>query len=360
MKQPIKVININNIEEMNHHLQEAKRLSNDILFRLPEEGEALNFDAFIDDSDYRIRLIYTKYNGKKNSCCMYVFDKDGNRLSNTQPAQAAAYMSKAYKIENVRDVLGLDASEVLGVKPLLEKNNNYDGKAVKAYEYDLSQAYAQMLKEPLPNTKTMQRNTELKAGQIGFITMGGYSVLILKAGVFCEYVFDAMPSPYCDWVDKVLKRIEKENDPFKKNDLKNIYRFAIGCLTHTNPFWRNTIIGRCNNEVIRLMKYNNWVYCNTDSIITTEPIKDINQSAYSWKLKRAGDVFKWARGKLAYQWGDELPKYKGPLQRYIKYYNETHAEKWDILKDPLPSDIQHKYNLNKDTLIIEVNNNYGL
>lgn len=283
---------------------------------------------------------------------------DGKRFTKTTPMNATSQMSRAFKIERTEEILGIDSIDVPDCTALLYKNPDYDGKATVAYEYDLSQAYAQMLKLPLPITSSLKRNAKLDEGQIGFIEIGGSLSLIEEKGAYCDYVFDVMESPYKKWVDTLFRRCEEAETKEEKDDIKNIYRFAIGCLRNTNEFWRATIVGRCNNLVTKYVSKDpsNVIYCNTDSIVSRVRRLDIeNDTEFIWKLKHEGCIFKWQKGKMNYQWDLEMPAMKGPLQRYIKYYNETHEKPWDILIDNVPTHLEHEYKLNRKTLQIEEN-----
>lgn len=352
----IRTKKISDVNEMNAVLKEVSEICPNVFYnKFDSRIDNIRWNAYIEDDDYKIKVTYKPF----KKAITYVFDKDGKYQTKTEPKNAVSQMSRAYKIERIKDILNIDPVDIDAAVPLYYKNEKYDGKAVNAYEYDLSQAYAQMLKYPLPVTSSIKYNAKLSTGQIGFININNDLILIEDEGIECDYVFDTMESPYKKWIDNLLKKIANQDDKNSKEDLKNVYRFAVGDLQNLNPFWRATIVGRCNRLVQSYMDENT-IYCNTDSIVSTVRRLDLeNDKEFNWKLKRENEVFKWQKGKKNYQWNLETPAMKGPLQRYVKYYNLTHEKHWDILTDNIPTHLEHQYKLNRETLQIEENELYG-
>lgn len=342
---------IDDVNEMNKLLNDIKMLCANIYFRKKEEDEVIGWNAFIDDDGFKIKVTWKPGDKAQN----IIFDKDGKHQIKLEPKNAVSQMSRAYKIERVED-FGINPKDISPAKPLLYKNKKFDGVETIAFEYDLSNAYAQMLKEPLPDTKTMKRNCIVKDGEVGFLQIGD-DLLLVNPGSECEadFVFKLMESPYIKWINRIFERCEKAQSKEEKDEIKSIYRFAVGDLQNINPFWRAMVVQRCN----RLVKYymdENTIYCNTDSIVSSVRRYDIeSDTKYKWKLKRCGEVFKWRKSHIDYQWNDELPTLRGVKKRYIEYYNKTHDIKFDILKDKIPDDIEHKYYLDKNTLQIKEN-----
>ena len=333
--------NLNSVEELQEVLDQVKKMCVNVYMRKKNEDEIFGCDCYIENLSYKIKITFRP--GLKT--ISYTFDKDEEYLIETTPLNASAQMSRVYKIEKIKDILKIRPSQVGAAVPILYKNEKYDGVAVEAYEYDMIQAYAQMLKLPLPKTKTCKFNTELKKGQLGFINVDKDLQLVTEEGVNCDYVFDTMESPYIEWVDKLFKKCDEKIDFRERTEVKSIYRFAIGNLQNQNPFWRATIVGRCN-KLIKSLKDENTIYCNTDSIVSATRRPDIeNMTEHVWKLKREKQIFKWEKGKMNYQWNLEIPTMKGPYRRYIEYYNKTHSEKWDILKNEYPTEVKTKFDL---------------
>lgn len=345
---------ITDIDEMNKILKEVQECCSNIYFRKREQDELIRWNAYIVENGCSLTVTYKPF----KKAITYKFDLDGKRITATTPVNAVSQMSRYYKIERTDKILDIDSVDIPECRALLYKNPKYDGKATKAYEYDLSAAYLQMLRLPLPKTATMQRNKVIGENQIGFVEIDGSLRLIESREEFdaeCDYVFDIMQSPYIEFCDKLQNKIDTETDDNKKTDLKNIYRFAVGCLRNSNQFWRATIIERCN-KLVESYFDENTIYCNTDSIISTVRRYDIEaDTKFRWKLKHQGAEFKFQKGTLNYQWDLEEPAYRSQVKRYIHYYNETHEQKWDILKDPIPRNIEHEYSFDRKTLQIKEN-----
>lgn len=342
---------VESVKEMNKILQDIKFLCNEIIYRKREDKEAIKWNAFVEDDGFKIKVTWKP--GDKAQCI--IFDKDGKHQIKLEPKNAVSQMSRAYKIERIEEY-GINPKDIPPAKPLLYKNKKFDGKETIAYEYDLTNAYAQMLKEPLPDTKTIKRNRYVKSGEIGFIAIGN-DLLIVNPGaeVEADYVFKLMESPYIKWVDRLFQRCEKAQTKEEKDEVKSVYRFAVGDLQNINPFWRATIVQRCN-KLIKYYMDENTIYCNTDSIVSSVRRYDIEaDTKYNWKLKRCGEKFKWRKAHIDYQWNDETPTLRGAKKRYIEYYNKTHEEKFDILKDKIPNELQHQYYLDRESFQIKEN-----
>lgn len=350
--------NVDSVEEMNEILKDVQEMCANIYYnKFDRTQDTLKWNAYIEDDDYKIKITYKPF----KKAITYVFDKDNKYQIKIEPKSCVSQMSRAYKIERVEEILDIDPLTLPAAKPWLYKNNKYNGKAVNAYEYDLSQAYAQMLKLPLPITKSMKRYAKLSnSTQIGFIELNGDLMLVENDyNTECDYVFDTMESPYIKWVNRIFERCDKATDDNAKTEIKSLYRFAVGDLQNINPFWRATIVGRCN-ELVKSYMNEDTVYCNTDSIVSTKRRLDLESDPnFNWKLKRVNEVFKWQKDKMNYQWNDELPVMRGPLKRYVEYYNKTHAIKWNILTDAIPDNLEHQYYLDRKDFRIKENPEYG-
>lgn len=354
------------IEELNKILKKLSK-TRTVIFRERRRDEEIGGNLFIDDSPTKITFEYRDAECKlvdnrlrwKYSTYRFVIDKDGNRISETTPLNASSQFGKIYHVEHTDTLYGIKPCDIVTETPLIWMNKKFRGKSVVAYEYDMSAAYLQMLKLPIPNQYTMRRDAKLGKGQLGFIEYNGELQFVEDEGRYCDYVFDSMPSPYIKKAEKLEEKIAKEQDKNKKNDLKNVYRYVVGCWRNTNPFIRGCIIGRCNNLVRSLIDSETTIYCNTDSLVSTVKRPDILNSNFIWKLKHdgdKGDVFKASnKTQYDYQWNLETPTQRGLVKRFVEYYNKTHKEPWDILKDAIPKDMETLYVLNRETLQVEEN-----
>lgn len=344
----IDIVNLNDVKEFQKVLDTVDEVCKVIHFRKKDPREEIGQDAFIWDTGSKYVVLYKPGLQAKQ----YVFDKDGKYLIQKRVKDVVSAMSRSYKIQRTEDIMGIHPDKIESAEPLLYKNMKYDGKATRAYCYDLKSAYAQMLKLPLPDIRTAQYDVAIGDNQVGFYAIGEHLYCSFEKGKVCQYVFDLMDSPYVKWIDKVQKRIDKAETVNEKEEIKFIYRAAVGDLQNLNPFWRCIVVERCN-QLVKSYIDDNTVYCNTDSLVSETPRDDIlADPQFKWVLKRSNEVFKWQHNKENYQWNDEIPSYKGPKKRYIQYYNMKHDKPWDILTDPIPDNIKHKYNLNKQELKI--------
>lgn len=347
----ISQIKVNKPDEFQQVLDLVKKQCINIYFRKREYYEDIMQNAYIQICESKIKITFKP--GLKAKT--YIFDVDGKYLTQTEVNNAVAQFSRACKIQRTKDILGIDPDKLESAQPILEYNPNFKGKAVTAYEYDLSAAYLQMLKLPLPDLTTCRRDSKVHWDEVGFFACGPYMKMTMQTGRECEYVFKLMDSPYIKWCERLEERIAAETDPNKKTDLKNVYRYVVGDLQNINPFWRAMIVERCNHLVESYLD-ETCVYWNTDGIVCTCPRDDImNDAKYKWTQKHYGNTFKMHKDKEFYQWDLEVPKMKGPKKRYIEYYNQTHDTPWDILKDSIPQHLNHKYYLDTETLTLKEN-----
>lgn len=342
------LVRLNDINEFKAVLENVKQTCLNIYFRKRDFYEDICQNAYIEEKDTKYRITYKP--GKK--AVTFEFDRDGEYLIQLAPKEAVRRMSCAFKIQRTEEIMKIHPDKIESAKPLLYKNDDFDGMAVEAYEYDLSEAYAQMLRLPLPDLKTARYDAKINEGQVGFYAIGPYLYCSFEVGKDCQYVFDLMDSPYCKWLDGIDKKIKKATEKSQVLELKSLYRYAIGDLQNLNPFWRCIVVDRCNQLVMKYVDKNT-VYCNTDSIVSITRRLDIeNDQEFKWSLKREKEIFKWQRNKMNYQWNLEVPMYKGPYKRAIEYFNKTHDRKWDILVDGIPEQCKHKYTIDKETLKI--------
>ena len=341
-----KIVKLNDVEAFRNVLKKVKKTCLNIYFRKRNFYEDICQNAYIEEKDTYYRVTFKP--GKK--AITYEFDKDGAYLIQLMPKEAVRRMSIAFKIQRTLEIMHIHPSKIESAKPILYKNEKFNGVAVEAYEYDLSEAYAQMLKLPLPDLNTVKYDAKIDENQVGFYALGEYLYCSFEKGKECQYVFDLMPSPYVKWVNRIDNKIKRAINKNEVKELKSNYRYAIGDLQNINPFWRCIVVERCNQLVLKY-KDKNTVYCNTDSIVSTVRRLDIeNDNNFKWALKREKEIFKWQKDKMNYQWNLEIPKYKGPYKRAIEYFNKTHDRRWDILIDEIPKACKHKYKLDKETL----------
>lgn len=357
------------LEEFNEQLKIAKKTCI-IRFERYDKKNPLTRDAYVWQTDKYFKLAFRLGDEKVT----YVLDRNGEGNQEANVAHAVSELSKIYPIQRVSDYMPqfkfddtpFKDGKPIGYRmcigsasPIRDSNRRYRNKATFAIEYDLSSAYGQFLREELPDLRTIQYNKKVKKGQIGFTIFGSTSrgfprLIAIDAGsnLECEFVFDLMESPYKAWVDNIMKQLETETDEIKRNELKNKFRLNVGQFQNINPFWRAMIVEKCNNLVQGLLRDDS-IYWSTDSIISASKRDDIFKTGYKWTIKNQG-LFK-LKDKTSHQWDDKLPIINGPQKRAIKWYNDTHDKKFDLLTDKIPTEIDSLYVLNQELVRIEEN-----
>jgi len=337
------------LEEFNYQLKVAKNICFAVFFE-KYTNQPISQNAFVETTEKYFKLTY-KLAKKKIT---YIFERNGETKEPPNVLEIMSEVGKQVKPQKVQDILPeikfstekFEDNKAVGYResigsasPIRDSNKNFIGKATEAIEYDLRTAYAQFLVEDLPDLTTIKYNTKLKAGQIGFMKYGCSRNrfprlnLVVEPGIECDYVFEPMKSPYISWVEKNITKLNKAITKDEKDKIKDKFRIAVGCLQNTNPWWRATIVEKCN-RLVKQLKDNNSIYWSTDSIISATERPDIINSKYVWQIKHK-DIFK-LKSRYTLQWGEEIPKINGVQKRYIEYYNMTHENKFDILKDTMP------------------------
>lgn len=336
------------IEEFNDILKRLKDIVSQIYYEKYTNDFRICYEAYFWETP---KYYYIAFNDSKHR--IYYVDKNGEYKKEPEVSNIMSQLSKVYKPQEVKEFMpeyeynekiGIDGKpigyrECIGsASPIRDSNPKYRNKVIYAYEYDLVSAYGQFLKEPLPDLSTVQYNTTVKNGQIGFYicgcTMMGYNQLRMTTnpGVHCDWVFDLMESPYKQWCDKTFKELNKETDKDKREQLKDRFRISVGQLQHHNPFWRATIVEKCNH-LISSLRSDDTIYWSTDSLVTKNML-NLLDTGYLWKVKHSGE-FK-LKGRLNHQWGNEMPVISGIESLYVKWYNKTHNKPFDLLKDKMP------------------------
>ena len=356
------------LEEFNSHMQRA----NDICFKVffeKYEQQPIRQNAYFEETPKFFKLTYKLFKTKFT----YVLDRNGEYKESPDTLHIMSEFAKVYPIQKVSEYMPqyvFDETKfkdgkvgyrmcIGSASPIKDSNKNFRNKATEGcYEYDMSNAYGQFLRLQLPDLRTVQYNTEVKPGQVGFdwyeSTLYGYPRLVMytQPGAICKWVFDLMESPYREWCDKIIAQLKVETDKNKRDRLKNKFRIAVGQLQSSNPFWRAYIVESCNilNQKLR---DNNSIYWSTDSIVSATKRDDILESGFNWSIKNQG-TFK-LKGRLDHQWNDEIPVVSGIKKLYIKSYNRTHAKPFDLIKDEMPTTNESVYMLDKEQFKIVYN-----
>lgn len=351
-----KAIILKDLNEVNTLLKDLKERCF-IVFRKKEKEERIGYCAYIWEDLMTLNIlarVKNKVNLYKFSLCESV------QLVPLTGAEAFNIMSRYYKIQKIEDPDKYGTSSAI-----LYKNPKFNGKRVKAYEYDINSAFAKQMLEPIPDITTLKTFTYVKKGQIGFRTnvseATGRTILEItfEEGRFCRYVCDLMPSPFKRFVETWYNKKRNAKTPQEKVKAKSVLNYSVGVIQLYNPFLRACIIGRSNAYVSRFIDRNT-IYANTDSIVSLTPRPDIEEliglDIGQWKKEHYGEDFAWSKEKINYQWNLETPVYRGIPKAWFTNFELKKGRKFDILKDHVPDD---KNTYVFDYKDLEVKLNYG-
>lgn len=350
------VKNINSKEEFEKQLKIVNNCGFEFIFAKYKNQPIVN-RCYVDISETKCKLTYKLI--KKRT---FVFDLDGNQLSEQTVINACSQLAKAHKYEDVEEVLGIkyDKKKAVDGKPKGYResigsatpfkyyNKNYYNKDVKAYEYDLSSAYLQVLaKLRLPKLNTLRCNTFIGPNQVGFFQVnatrtGNKLGFSYKQGTYAQWVFDLTDdAPYAAWATKTLAKLSTMSKGIEKDKIKNVPRYAVGQMQNHNPFIRCLVVDTCTKLIKSLMDENT-IYSNTDSIVSLTQRPDIeNYTDYKFhtdsKHYNARFYMIQDGDSIIYQWNDEIPKASGLKKRYIERYNREHADNFILGTNEMPA-----------------------
>lgn len=244
------------------------------------------------------------------------------------------------KLDNTEAVIGKTGMEVYrsmqrcykvpkyeyikhSASPLLYSNPKYEGKRIYAYEYDLNSAYAAiLLKDTFPDTSTRLKPGTVQKGEIGFTL----DLQLRHEGEHASVRFKTMPSPYKEYVRKYYNIKSTTTDKDIKMTAKAMLNYGVGYWQKVNPYLRAYVVNSCNEYIESIMDENT-ILANTDAIfsLVERPELELGNEIGQWKVEKG--IFAY-RG-LNYQWGLEIPTYRGIPKSWFK-------DGWDILKDEIP------------------------
>lgn len=304
-----------------------------LIYREKRPDETFKRNAYIVDKLVNFELSYRK----GYYACTYICRKDGaDELQQTDGGEAFRILSKYYKVPKMpEEICGRADDGGLSASPLLWYNPKFNKTRQKAIGYDLNSAYSMAMLGPMPDTTKAPRQGNIQEGEIGFVELPNpkknFEVGMLEARYsgWAQYIFPLMESPFKRFVEKWYDL--KNNAPKGSKErakAKGVLNFSVGQLQNVNPFIRATIVCRCNKLIESLIDPETTLFCNTDSIVSTVPIKDlkIGDNIGEWKIEHEGVV---AYVGNNYQWNDDPPSYRHISKKWF-------PKGWDILKDANP------------------------
>lgn len=353
-----KIIYVEEVNKMNEILEKIKRSCVHIYYREKDPKEYFKWNAFITIGDTLLCASFRE-GTKKPVEYRFSLAGDNNIFETTTGGEAFRISQQYYKIPR------LESLEMFGsASQLLYKNKRFDGKRVRAYSYDMNSAFPFMMLQPIPNTDTLEFDAKVGKGQIGFYqskrkyTNNMSLEITFEIGRHCEFVCDLMPSPFVDFIKKWYDKKRKASNFRNRQKAKDVMNMAVGVMQNYNPLIRACIIGRCNKFFESLID-SNTIYANTDSIVSVERRKDIEEmvgdSIGQFKFERNGEWFAWQKGKMNYQWNDELPTMRGVPKRWFDRFEKINKRKFDILLDYCPDKDMNEFVFDKDKFVIRGN-----
>lgn len=338
-----KVISVNEMNERLRYVKEYRRCYNGAK---PSNVSLCNINAFYNDYLTKFELTY-KSGAAAKTACTYVcskLDRDITIEEYVLPAWKA--LNQCYKVP---DLIALDKRwESMSASPFLWYDDGWQRKRFTAWSYDVNSAYSFAMLKQMPNTEKMWRSGCIGPGEVGFRVVpkwnkdGDMCVAELREGVYCDFIFELVDSPFTEFVDKYYTMKKQATTPEERNRAKAYLNIAVGYLQRRNPALRAMILYWAN-EYIRGFMDENTVLVNTDCIVSRVQRDDIpvNNELGSFKMEHDGELFAYVGNN--YQWNDELPAYRGIPKEWFIEHNQQHQEHWDILRDRLPMNSNHWY-----------------
>lgn len=272
--------------------------------------------------------------------------------------KAYAEFNKFFKIPTVKDCLKEEDYQKLtynqeteryveSASPVLDFNPKYQGMNIDTvYCYDLNSAYAYVISRKVIDFSSYRTNSVVEKGEIGFIYDEHLS--IRHAGTNANIIFK-MRDPNEDELKYIRSWFNEKliSTGVRRQKAKDMLNLPIGYAQRKNPFFRSFVVNICN-EYIQSKVDKNTVLYNTDSIYSLKPRNDLILGTYigAFKLEENHN-FKYIANN--YQFGDEIPTYRGIPKAWFKSFEVMTGRKWDILKDHVP------VRLNKYKYLVEKN-----
>ena len=286
---------------------------------------------------------------KKGSIvCTYMCRKDGDRQLQSIKGQDAFRILKQYighndnfdlrkdaKWEIWKKILGWDDKDkkfLASAKPFLYYDKEHENQRLRAFSYDINSSYSNGMLQDMPDTSKEPRiNDIIKSNnELGFYMRDNELICTEQIGKKCKFIFQKIESPFKRFVNIWYERkVNSQKGTIEKQKAKDILNFSVGYYQKVNPFIRARIISYANKVIQDSMDHNT-IYCNTDSIVSLEPRKDLElgNDIGQFKEEKNGKMF--AYKGYEYQWDLKAPTYRSVAKKWF-------PKGWDILKDKLPT-----------------------
>ena len=334
-------------EEMNKHLAIVNECY--VIVKGPKlDNNPIGLRAFIEDKLVEFRLTYKS--GSKVTT--YVVRKDMSiKKQETTGLKAYAIGQRYFKTPDMTLVCSRSAKYswnfkkfLFSAKPILWKNDKYEGEWIEAYSYDINSSYSFAMLKEMPDTTVPPHEGKVKKGEVGFKEDSKGNFVPVFEGKYSFWIFPLIPSPFTNFVKVWYDKKNSAKSPEDREKAKETMNFYVGYLQKKNPFVRAMILYHANSYIASFMD-SNTIYCNTDSLVSIVPRKDIiiGKGLGQFKLEKKGKfIFK----GFNYQWEGEPPSIRGVPKIWFK-------KGFNLKTDSLPKNGNvFEY---KDGLLKEVN-----
>lgn len=211
------------------------------------------------------------------------------------------------------------------VSPFTYKNPKYiNNRYYNCIGYDMNKARLSACKDLVIPDKYIGFGIKPKENEVGFIFDG--KPIYGPSNITCDYVFTCKVNEGLNkWYDYVVKKIPENPAYWKK-----VHNYSVGMLRRHNIFIYNCILFKETERMKSLIDENS-LWSTTDSIVSLKERPDlkISNEVGDFKIEHQGDF---AYTESGYQWNMDVPKIKGLSKGKVELYNETHKNKFDILK----------------------------
>lgn len=317
------------IDSMNKELNKLNKVGYDFINKAWVRGNDLSFKAYYTITNSKFEITYKMGKAVKLTCMLDPYMREHT----TNGMRAWRVAQRFYKVPVLHDKV--DAPMV--AVQVLYNNPKLKGIWNEAVSYDVNSMFSWGLLQPMPNTAVEPRKgVKLQQGEVGYIMP---DIVVYEAGKRVDYAFPLIESPFKKFVDYYYNIKCTTADKVQKQKAKDTMNFFIGYTQRKNSFIRASVIDHCNKRMYDLInKYNDKViYANTDSIIATGPIDELEQQLGEgvglWKKDHKGAF---AFNGFNYQWKGEKPSIRGKKGHYAPVG-------YDITKDSSDFDDSSMY-----------------
>lgn len=243
--------------------------------------------------------------------------------------------------------------DVVSASNLLWYNEEHNGtETPNCIGYDRNSAYSWGMLQDMPDTTRPLGYGDVEPGQVGF----NYDAPIGKSMIFegfAMYRYPLMPSPFKRFVDNWYKKKKNAKTDMDKQHAKKILNLAVGNLQNCNCMLRMAIVEYSSKFMIDIINRHKDIILssNTDSIVATEPIPEIEahigREIGEWKIEHTG-TFAYSGHK--YQWNHSKfdVSYRGTPKKWIQ-----RMDSFNILEDSIPKS-GNQYYMAENGIIKEV------